>query len=166
MKDNVKYTDIQNILYAVMDNTIRSIEASFHKNDIDNYMKKYQVENLRDLVSILFCSSDTKNNTININLQNHIKEVEKELHILEFDYSLLDSSYKKISDENSYIKDRQTNEIKSLKELTYLYQEKTKQIEKYHKDVKMVLLNNNLNLENEIKKIKLTPNNNNNFPKI
>ncbi len=167
--NNIKYTDIKRHFYNSINTTIKEVEASYGKENLEYLLKQYQAQDLRELVNIMFCASDTTNNKLNINLQNHIQEMEKELYRGEWDYSFLVKKNKDLESQQGLLID----EIKGLKNLSFIYTQKTKELEQFYYDFNLILLSNNLDLKTEMNKIKkYTPppsspsQNNNNLPKI
>ena len=164
--ENIRYIDIKNYFYNSINTTIKEVENSFGKDKLDNLLKQYQAQDLSELVSIMFCAPDSKNNKINVNLQTHIKEMEKELYSAEFDYQLL----KKENQDLQYINKNRGEELDNIKKLIVIHNEKRAELEEVYKSFNLILLNNNLNLGVELKKvIKKTPSknpNNHGFPKI
>ena len=161
-----EYTEIKRALYNSINNAVTDIEKRFSNTIITNMLKKYEATNLHNLLSILYCTSEVKSNCIDVNLQTHIKEIENELYSMDFKLQLVTNEKKQVE----AVKDALIDELKQVKDLVLVYNQRTEELTQLFKYYEMILINNNLDVKKEIKKVQLNhplkQKTNNSFPKL
>lgn len=143
------YIEVKKIINAVVTRVVSEIHDRYEKQSINGFLEKYKCKDEREFIEKMICKLSVSPD-LSLNMREIIKNLEEESFAMSFDNGLKISQLK---DANHTIR-KLIHEIKSLEKLVKAYNEKTQYIEEYFENIQLVLRHNNLDYNDELKKVK------------
>ena len=145
----MKYIDTKKLVNYTITKIITEIKKSYNENEILNFTKNYQCENLREIISLLICQDCN----VDVDSIEFIKELESELYSVNFDLHLSEAQVDRLESSNDELKN-DIEKINSTVKSSQYSSSESELIEQYNQILKV----NGLDFETEIQK--LTPQSN------